>query len=119
MPVARGWSGLVAGLGVMASTGMVSRFSSLVHAVEYGEVAVLKAIPVAAGVALLLVASLRLLARGATRGKGFAVACGLLAISQFRMPTVDFSFWLWLALAIALAGAITGFRTVAVRKSEA
>jgi len=114
MPMARGSNGWVAGLGVVASLGMASRFPALLQAVALGEVVFLKPIPVVLGVALLLIASLRLLLRGTTRGKLFAVAAGLLLISRFRMPTIDFSFWLWLALLVALAGACLGFR----RQSE-
>jgi uncharacterized membrane protein len=119
MLVARKWSGLLAGLGLVASLGMALRFPALLQAVELGEVVFLKPIPVIFGVALLLIASLMLLVRGRTRGKVFAVSAGLLLISRFRMPTIDFSFWLWLALLVALAGAFMGFRRQNVPKPEA
>lgn len=119
MPLARKWSGWLAVLGLAGGLGMASRFPALLQAVELGEVAFLKPVPVVLGVALLLIASLMLLVRGMTRGKLFAAAAALLLISRFRMATIDFSPWLWLALLVALAGAIIGFRRQGAPKAEA
>jgi len=103
------WNTSVVCVGLIAFVGMLFRFPVLVHMLENGEIAVLKALPTVIGALLLLVASLGLLLRRPARGAIFAVAAVALLAGLWGLPTLVFSVWLWLAVAVALAGTLLGF----------
>lgn len=105
----RSWNAPVACVGLVAFVGMLFRFPVLLHMLENGEIAVLKALPTIMGALLLLVASLGLLLRRPARGAIFAIAAVALVVGLWWLPTLVFSVWLWLAVVAALAGAFIGF----------
>lgn len=104
------WNAPVACVGLAAFVGMLFRFPVLLHMLEDGEIAVVKALPTVIGALLLLVASLGLLMRRPARGWIFAIATAMLLIGLLWLPTLVFSVWLWLAVLAAFAGAVIGFR---------
>lgn len=100
----------VACMGLVALVGMLFGAPVLLHMVQVGEVALLKAVPTVLGALLLLIGSLGLLMRRRVRGWCYAVAAIALLLGLFWLPPLLLSFWPWLAVLVACAGAIIGFR---------
>ena len=103
------WNAPVACAGLAAFVGMLFRFPVLVHMLENGEIALVKAVPIVVGALLLLMGCLGLLLRRPSRGALFAVAAIALLVALWWLPGMMFSVWLWLGVAAAVGGAAIGF----------
>lgn len=102
------WNAPVACVGLAAFVGMLFRFPVLLHMLERGEIALLKAVPIVVGALLLLIGCLGLLLRRPSRGVLFIVAAVALLVALWWLPDMMFSVWLWLGVLAVIGGAAIG-----------
>jgi hypothetical protein len=116
------WSGPVACLGLLACANMWRLALVLPTVISTGEMSVLRGASMVLGVLLLAVASVRLLVKGATHGKMFAIAAVLMLFDLLRYYDWPvYSYRLGPGVLMALVGAVMGLhaaRTVKLATEE-